>query len=558
MRVRACVYILRYFRIFSYCEFCHLLLSSIFYLDLVWRLLAGVLLLPISQVPMTIATHPTLRRISEGANLAASSLLEISQMYAPDDDENHNFLLMGSLDEYPCVPPPIPEREESQVEEELCSDFVCCGLNLPDLHALLRHYEESHVRVEVDDLAPIISPSSSTIPLPGGPLSSLSIPPLTFTTNNHITHVPLPNATLTSTTTTSSSLLVSSSTASNLSSPSHQGWGVEERLSAFDTTVYRPLPPPGSSLGSGTLPLNNTLHQSPTNHTWSRSQQSFQYNNHHYGSMMNGLSIVPSSSSSSSLFPVRRPRSAPPPLSNLATDINAINTLKAMLPPVLANVSDDNSWHLIRTALSSTLTPRRGESCSTDDSFGREFGTPNNINFSTRERTKKARPYICKVPGCGKTYKNANGLKYHSMHGHERRSGNGEGGGGGGEEGTGVPELIVDKPHRCPYPNCGKRYKNSNGLKYHIRHGHGPNLTVATSQISLLSPTEMMMTVPTTSLTPAPTLTLSPSTLSTLSPTTVSTLSTGLARIEAALKRERALRVQLGQMLPPSDDTEVL
>ncbi|WAR04966.1 JAZF1-like protein [Mya arenaria] len=30
----------------------------------------------------------------------------------------------------------------------------------------------------------------------------------------------------------------------------------------------------------------------------------------------------------------------------------------------------------------------------------------------------------------------------------------------------------VDKPFACPVPNCKKRYKNVNGMKYHARHGH--------------------------------------------------------------------------------------
>jgi hypothetical protein len=72
------------------------------------------------------------------------------------------------------------------------------------------------------------------------------------------------------------------------------------------------------------------------------------------------------------------------------------------------------------------------------------------------------RPYVCRYPGCEKTYKNANGLKYHSIHGHLH----------------GVvppPSPIVkshEKPYKCPHLNCGKRYKNANGLKYHLSHGH--------------------------------------------------------------------------------------
>jgi transcription factor SFP1 len=30
----------------------------------------------------------------------------------------------------------------------------------------------------------------------------------------------------------------------------------------------------------------------------------------------------------------------------------------------------------------------------------------------------------------------------------------------------------IEKPYRCPHPSCDKAYKNPNGLKYHIQHGH--------------------------------------------------------------------------------------
>ncbi|KAJ2760508.1 Transcriptional regulator of ribosomal biogenesis proteins, partial [Coemansia nantahalensis] len=37
------------------------------------------------------------------------------------------------------------------LEASFCRDFSCCGLILNDLHDLLQHYEESHVRFEDDD-----------------------------------------------------------------------------------------------------------------------------------------------------------------------------------------------------------------------------------------------------------------------------------------------------------------------------------------------------------------------------------------------------------------------
>ncbi|PPR03042.1 hypothetical protein CVT24_012428, partial [Panaeolus cyanescens] len=36
---------------------------------------------------------------------------------------------------------------------------------------------------------------------------------------------------------------------------------------------------------------------------------------------------------------------------------------------------------------------------------------------------------------------------------------------------TAPPPLLLSKPFRCPKPNCNKSYKQANGLKYHMTHG---------------------------------------------------------------------------------------
>ncbi|KAI8376209.1 uncharacterized protein BYT42DRAFT_534437 [Radiomyces spectabilis] len=41
--------------------------------------------------------------------------------------------------------------ESRELEATFCRDFACCGLVLDDLHDLLQHYEECHVRLEDDD-----------------------------------------------------------------------------------------------------------------------------------------------------------------------------------------------------------------------------------------------------------------------------------------------------------------------------------------------------------------------------------------------------------------------
>ena len=58
--------------------------------------------------------------------------------------------------------------------------------------------------------------------------------------------------------------------------------------------------------------------------------------------------------------------------------------------------------------------------------------------------------YICPVKGCGKRYKNANGIKYHAKNGH-------------------IKDGKMKKPHKC---NCGKSYKSQSGLRHHIATRH--------------------------------------------------------------------------------------
>lgn len=110
------------------------------------------------------------------------------------------------------------------------------------------------------------------------------------------------------------------------------------------------------------------------------------------------------------------------------------------------------------------------------------------------------KPYKCMVPGCDKSYKNPNGLKYHNAHGHvELKAANKE------ENKSFKAVKLVAPPlspvrsstitipaaattmetpadtdisallrrHTCPV--CFKGYKHFNGIKYHLQHMHGLN-----------------------------------------------------------------------------------
>ncbi|KAI5809387.1 hypothetical protein BZA77DRAFT_179563 [Pyronema omphalodes] len=92
------------------------------------------------------------------------------------------------------------------------------------------------------------------------------------------------------------------------------------------------------------------------------------------------------------------------------------------------------------------------------------------------------KPFKCPVIGCEKAYKNQNGLKYHKAHGHTNQQLHDNSDGTfsivNPETSTPYPGTLgmeKEKPYRCEY--CGKRYKNLNGLKYHRSHSTHPNST---------------------------------------------------------------------------------
>lgn len=98
------------------------------------------------------------------------------------------------------------------------------------------------------------------------------------------------------------------------------------------------------------------------------------------------------------------------------------------------------------------------------------------------------KPFKCTVPGCDKSYKQQNGLKYHRLHGH-CGSGSGLGGGAGvptsqqvappvatavevsGEvpnsSSSGGERFSEGKPFVCHVASCGKRYKKYVSLAEH-------------------------------------------------------------------------------------------
>lgn len=110
------------------------------------------------------------------------------------------------------------------------------------------------------------------------------------------------------------------------------------------------------------------------------------------------------------------------------------------------------------------------------------------------ESSVSARPYRCALASCGKSWKTLNGLQYHlqisTTHFRNAVSSTFE----STEDGDNPSESNQDgdatekdsRTYRCSHPQCFKAYKQPSGLRYHLKHGHPPELP---AQLATVPPT---------------------------------------------------------------------
>ncbi|KAI8642503.1 hypothetical protein BD408DRAFT_178659 [Parasitella parasitica] len=143
----------------------------------------------------------------------------------------------------------------------------------------------------------------------------------------------------------------------------------------------------------------------------------------------------------------------PPPKKHLTiADLNMLENAQKYAP--------EAKMQTVGTIVDGLHTPSLSPSESAV-AYGSQFldqeATTQKSKSSNNDTVEK--PYRCLVEDCDKAYKNANGLKYHRLHGHCPPSESSD-------------ALDANKPYICSLGNCRKRYKNLNGLKYHMQHTH--------------------------------------------------------------------------------------
>ncbi|XDT44471.1 Zinc finger C2H2 type domain signature [Nakaseomyces glabratus] len=430
------------------------------------------------------------------------------------------------------------------LEEQYCKDYSCCGISLPGLHDLLKHYEDAH-----------IEPSHSThkhkhgtlAPVNGTVGSQLA----TSSTNNDLNtpqhmniirqqlnhdnlhehqvytdrqmrsnsnaalgqqymgHVPhstvseSPSPTSSQLTSTQTTPLVGKNTALSAvhTTPSfgQSGHRMRNNGNLIDSV-------PTNDVFMNIMNQNNDSKTVPPdfqNHTISFSN----YNINFSENIAKPSNIMPKPLDNSQMNDPLENNTRPDILntSQRKSGISQVFAASHAAPDQLSRSNTDENGNLndgrnVNTSKEAQTVPiGMKNNSSGQPSANKKFQSAPKINANiktdhpgiknagllTSQSIDPARrvfyendenkPFKCPVLGCGKTYKNQNGLKYHRLHGHQNQTliENPD-----GTYSVVDPESneiylenlqdIKDKPYRCD--TCGKRYKNLNGLKYHRGH----------------------------------------------------------------------------------------
>ncbi|KAI0660179.1 hypothetical protein C8Q70DRAFT_1044671 [Cubamyces menziesii] len=439
-------------------------------------------------------------------------------------------------------------------QDELARDYTCCGLNLNDLHALVDHFEECHV-VVLDPYAPqqSLPQSAATAALSTAPQAVASYFPGNGAVPSGSSHPPAQSQ--------QQSIsyqgfdpddmeldVDQNASAPSSGAPSPPDTPVSTPLNSYPTYSHSALPSPAlahasqpaspiSAFDTTTVLPSRAHHVSgfrssvggSSGASATRAEDAFNayagYSD--YSSLLPGA--APLGSGANQMFLQQQNQ-----LSNMSLGpMNGANGSQAACVPTALLLSGSNANTPDSTPASSRVaspTPggsttyrnvapsgsQNGQaSSSMAGSSTAGASSSSNANATARASTTLSRPasslllskpFRCPKPNCNKSYKQANGLKYHMTHGSylehlqellaSKRS---EKAAKAGENGASEAEVTLSdaelrevekeaerrlRPYACGVGDCQRRYKNMNGLQhatdtacigYHYQHSgdHG-------------------------------------------------------------------------------------
>ncbi|KAG0233257.1 hypothetical protein BGX31_004875, partial [Mortierella sp. GBA43] len=435
----------------------------------------------------TLAAATALRRPSLVVSMGSfhSAQLRRSSFFAsfPYGQSPHQF---DSLADF-STSPKRGDVYQRDLEANYCSNFSCCGLTLGDLHALLQHYEESHVRFEEEDdnghpvLAGFVDEDVWSTGGESNPNNSI-----------HLNGRPQQHSHLKS---TSSATAAAAATVAALTAS-------QQQLQQQQEQKLTPLAFLNAKKKANGVSLSDIYAEDPgfpssTDGTVSAFQTSVLRNTAAQAELTSLASkkrdLATYSTSFDTLSPMAKKVSNFQNMT-LSSAGAGFNNQDAVMGLSSKNGSQDTKG--ASTSSTSTTGKFQEDLLGAITEYlqlamkqgllpdGGEVGSPSYLqaaeelikkreelmnimeNIGKSGSSSADKPYRCQVSGCDKAYKNPNGLKYHNQHGHCSTAGLAD------------SEGPESKPYVCTFMECGKRYKNLNGLKYHIEHSH-PNLTAA-------------------------------------------------------------------------------
>ncbi|KAH8827251.1 hypothetical protein DL96DRAFT_1710388 [Flagelloscypha sp. PMI_526] len=426
-------------------------------------------------------------------------------------------------------------------------NYSCCNLRLPDLHALLEHFEEVHIVRQPDQ--PQGQPQNLAVPFNPVPLHSFQSQPTIQPAYNPFVASAPQHASYASTggfDPDDMDLGDEESTQPGYGAPHQQQQGVSSHSSpSSGHSTTPPTTPSSAHLTTGAMQPQVSYQQSYVQGYY-MPQQSYYPNpiktsstSSLDGALGENPTLHPGSKPTSPtkcvtpslLFDSGNsgPATAGPSsgfgevLSNAAqqrgTKSMPGTPLRTSPPPL--PVSNQNGAPATKkkqrtqTTDSGSATPPA--SAGGNNANGLAMGTLANLSpqtLATLTGLTSSKPFKCPKPNCNKSYKQANGLKYHMTHGscvftppreveqvraiideHQRARLQQQGSqsqppspghepnmldGGLHLTETELRELEKEadkrlRPFACGVGDCGRRYKNMNGLRYHYQHSgeHG-------------------------------------------------------------------------------------
>lgn len=458
----------------------------------------GQLLGPLEYAPLSLH-EPSLNETYHSLSSPNDFRLgKVSSSIESDRGSHNNSLnVFERQDELVSTPESVPLPNVAHPSLVLqCRDYQCCGVNLTDMHALVDHFEECHV-VVVDPYNPQ-QPAAYRAQVAGVavPQTTYFADPQNPTVNTVQTYnqgsfdpddmeldtgdASAPSSGSSSPPDTPVSTPLSSYPNVHLQSAAQHQASRPAPISAFDTTTVLPSRS-GHGLSVGFPPIRSSVPVSAA-----RAEDAFNA----YAGYSDYSSHLPGTVPSSSMLPIKQEDH-----SSYANGSYGSRSNNCVPPALLLNSSAGNTP-------SSTPGPSRVASPTAGPSNHVSTGSALNGTSSPTSPSAQAarasttlsrpatslllsKPFKCPKPNCNKSYKQANGLKYHMTHGScnfappkdleqiqallaSKRS----------QKPDGDNEPISDaelrevekeaerrlRPYACGVGDCQRRYKNMNGL----------------------------------------------------------------------------------------------